>query len=76
MCAAAILWSGVPRLVYGTSIETTNAMGSPPRTFIPSDLHIEEIASRASLALPDITAGVLEVECEALYEEMVCRMEG
>jgi tRNA(Arg) A34 adenosine deaminase TadA len=76
MCAAAILWRGIPRLVYGTSIETTNAMDFPPRTFTPSDLHIEEIASRASVALPEITAGVLEAECNALYEEMVRRMEG
>ncbi len=41
MCAAAILWSGIPRLVYGTSIETANEIGFPPRTFTPSDLHIE-----------------------------------
>ena len=71
MCATAILWSGIPHLVYGTSIETTNEMGFPR-----SDLHIEEIASRASFALPEITAGVLEAECDALYEEMVRRMEG
>jgi hypothetical protein len=41
----------------------------------PSDLHIEGIASRASFALPEITAGVLEAERDVPYEEMVRRME-
>jgi tRNA(adenine34) deaminase len=30
MCATAVLLSGIPHLVYGTSIQTLNGMGFPP----------------------------------------------
>jgi tRNA(Arg) A34 adenosine deaminase TadA len=68
MCSGAILWSGIPHLVYGTSTDTLIDLGFPPL-----DLRIAEIASRASFAPPEITAGVLEEKCDALYEEMVRR---
>jgi tRNA(adenine34) deaminase len=71
MCATAILWSGIPHLVYGTSIQTLNRMGFPPL-----DLSIGEISRRASFERPEITAGVLEEECDSLYAEMVRRMGG
>jgi tRNA(adenine34) deaminase len=30
ICATAVLLSGIPHLVYGTSIQTLNGMGFPP----------------------------------------------
>ena len=71
MCATAVLWSGILHLVYGTSIQTLNRMGFPPL-----DISIGEIARRASFEGPEITAGVLEEECDGLYAEMVRRMGG
>ena len=69
MCATAVLWAGISHLVYGTSKETLEGMGFPRL-----DISIDEIARRASFDLPEITVGVLEEECDALYEEMVRRM--
>jgi tRNA(adenine34) deaminase len=71
MCATALLCSGIPHLVYGTSIQTLNRMGLPPL-----DISIGEIARRASFEGPEITAGVLGEECDGLYAEMVRRMGG
>jgi tRNA(adenine34) deaminase len=67
LCGAA---SRVPQLEYGTSIETLNGM-----VFLRLDLSIEEIARGASFALHEIAASVLGEECDALFEEMVRRIE-
>jgi len=71
MCSTAILWAGIPRLIYGTSIEKLNEMGLPQ-----VDLHVAEISRRTSLPEPEVTGGVLEVECDALFEEMLRRTRG
>jgi hypothetical protein len=44
--------------------------------FPPLDISIGEISRRASFERPEITAGVLEEECDSLYAEMVRRMGG
>ena len=71
MCSTVIPWAGIPRVVYGTSVETPNGLGFPKL-----DLSIQEIAQRTSLGEPEVTAGVLEDECDALFEALARRMGG
>jgi hypothetical protein len=40
------------------------------------DLSIQEISHRTSLGEPEIVAGVLEDECDALFEALARRMGG
>jgi tRNA(adenine34) deaminase len=70
MCAGAILWSGILRLVFGTSMETLKGLGRP-QIGIP----FREVADRASFDGPEVVGGVLEGECDALYEKLD-RQEG
>jgi tRNA(Arg) A34 adenosine deaminase TadA len=63
MCSGAILWSGVRRVVYGTSIGTLKRLGLPQ-----IDLSCEEVSSRASFGGFEAVGGVLEGECDALFE--------
>ncbi|MGH3148210.1 MAG: nucleoside deaminase [Rubrobacter sp.] len=69
MCSTAILWAGIPRVVYGTSVATLNGLGFPPL-----DLPIQEISRRTSLGAPEVVGGVLEDECDAMFEALVRRM--
>jgi tRNA(adenine34) deaminase len=71
MCSGAILWCGIPHVVFGTSIATLERLDLPQIS-----LSCGEIARRASssFAHPQITGGVLEGECDALFEEMARRM--
>jgi tRNA(Arg) A34 adenosine deaminase TadA len=68
MCSGAILWAGIPHVVYGTSIETLKELGRPH-----IDLSCEEVAGRASFEGFAVTGGVLEQDCDALFEELVSR---
>lgn len=65
MCSGAILWSGIPHVVYGTSIETLKRLGRPH-----IDLTCEEVAGRASFESFTVTGGVLEQECDSLFEAL------
>ncbi len=65
MCSGAILWSGIPHVVYGTSIETLKRLGRPH-----IDLTSEEVAGCASFEGFTVTGGVLEQECDALFEAL------
>ena len=71
MCSGAILWCGIPHVVFGTSIATLERLDLPQIS-----LSCEEIArcASSSFAQPEITGGVLERECDALFEEMAQRM--
>ena len=71
MCSGAILWSGIPRVVLGTRLETLKGLGRPL-----IDLPCEEVSRRASFGGFDVTYGVLETECDALFEEMARRANG
>lgn len=68
MCSGAILWAGIPHVVYGTSIETLKGLGLPH-----IDLPCREVAGRASFESFAVTGGVLEQDCDALFEELVSR---
>ena len=71
MCSGAILWCGIPHVVFGSSIATLKHLDLPQIS-----LSCGEIARRASFSFahPEITGGVLEGECDALFEEMARRM--
>ena len=72
MCSGAILWCGIPHVVFGTSIATLERLDLPQIS-----LSCGEIARRASssFAHPEVTGGVLERECDALFEEMGRRVD-
>ncbi len=71
MCAGALYWCGIPRVVYGTSTETLKNLGWPH-----IDLSAEEASRRAAPVGFETVGGVLEAECDALFEEAAARMEG
>ena len=68
MCSGAILWSGIPRVVLGTRLDTLKGLGAPH-----IDLPCEEVSRRASFGGFEVKPGVLEGECDALYEGMTRR---
>ena len=70
MCSGAILWSGIPRVVLGARLETLKRLGH-----LLVDLPCEEVSQRASFDGFEVTYGVLEAECDALFEEMVRRAD-
>jgi tRNA(adenine34) deaminase len=69
MCSGAIVWSGIPRVVFGTSIGTLKNLGLPR-----IDLPCEEVSRRSSFGGFEAVGGVLEEECDALFEEMARRV--
>ena len=71
MCAGAIYWCGIPRVVYGTSTETLKNLG-----WQHIDLSAEEVSRRGSPVGFETVGGVLEAECDVLFEEAGVRMEG
>jgi tRNA(adenine34) deaminase len=62
MCASAIVWSGVTRLVFGTSAATLRSVGNRG-----VDIDAVEVIARSSPAREiEPVGGVLEKECDAL----------
>jgi len=70
MCAGAILWSGIPRVVLGSTMETLKKLGLPH-----IDLPCEEVSSRCSFGGFEVMYGVLKAECDALFETMARRVQ-
>jgi tRNA(Arg) A34 adenosine deaminase TadA len=70
MCAGAILWSGISRVVLGSTIETLKKLGLPH-----IGLPCEEISRRCSFGGFEVICGVLDAECDALFEAMVRRVQ-
>lgn len=68
MCSGAILWSGLPRVLYGTSIATLKRLGLDQ-----IDLRCEEVSRRCSFGSFEATGGLLEAECDELFTEMARR---
>ena len=68
MCAGAVFWAGIPAVVFGTSSSTLAELDGPRL-----DLTCEEVSRRASPAGFEVIGGVLEAECDALFEEMARR---
>ncbi len=63
MCQAAILWTGIPRVVFGTSIGRLAELG-----WQQIGLSAEEIARHWPFTSCEIRGGVMAPECDALFE--------
>ena len=68
MCQAAILWTGIEMVVFGTSIRSLQKMG-----WRQIDIFAEEVVRRSPAWRCTITGGVLEQECDALFAMAVSR---
>ena len=63
MCMSGILWTGIYRVVYGTSAATLKSLG-----YRYIDISAEEVVSRAMEGLTcELVGGVKEAECDALF---------
>lgn len=63
MCMGAVFWSGLTTVVYGTSIRFLQAHG-----WRQIDILADEVARRTPGWTCEIVGGVLERECNALFE--------
>ena len=66
MCPGAILWSGIETLVYGTSIRSLQRLG-----WRQIDILAEEIIRRSPAWHCTLIGGVLEQECDSLFERAI-----
>jgi tRNA(Arg) A34 adenosine deaminase TadA len=62
MCQGAILWAGIARVVFGTSIRYLQSRG-----WWQIEISAEEVARRAPFRACTVVGGVLEAECNALF---------
>jgi len=62
MCQAAILWAGINRVVYGTSIARLQELG-----WNQIDIDCGEVTRRTPFTDCEIIGGVLEAECDPLF---------
>ena len=62
MCQAAILWSGIGTVVYGTSIRTLQIQG-----WRQIDITADEVIRRSPTWHCTLIGGVLKEECDALF---------
>ena len=63
MCHSAAIWSGMPLVVYGTSILYPRKLG-----WGQIDLRAEQVSKAAAFNPVAVVGGVLEKECNALFE--------
>ena len=63
MCQVAILWTGIETVVFGTSIRSLQRMG-----WRQIDILAEEVVRRSPAWNCTLIAGVMEQECDALFE--------
>jgi tRNA(Arg) A34 adenosine deaminase TadA len=63
MCQGAILWSGIEKVVFGTSIRTLQRLG-----WRQIDILAEEVVRRSPAWTCKLIGGVLERDCDALFE--------
>ena len=63
MCQAAILWTGIEMVIFGTSIRSLQRLG-----YRQIDILAEEVIRRSPAWNCAISGGVLEQECDALFK--------
>ena len=63
MCQSAIIWSGIPEVVFGTSIERLVNLG-----WNQIDLKAIDVAEAASFGECTIIGGVLADACDRLFQ--------
>jgi tRNA(adenine34) deaminase len=66
MCAAAALWARLRAVVFGTSIPFLQSRG-----WWQIDIRAEEVFRRAAAHRCVLLGGILEAECNALFERTV-----
>ncbi len=64
MCQSAVEWLGIGRVFYGSSIPFLQSQG-----LRQIDIRAEEIVRRTPFRATQIVGGVLEAECNQLFEE-------
>lgn len=64
MCQGAILWSGIEKVVFGTSIRTLQRLG-----WRQIDILAEEVVRRSPAWNCTLIGGVLERDCDALFQK-------
>ena len=69
MCQAAILWTGIETVIFGTSIRSLQRLG-----WRQIDILAEEVIRRSPAWKCAIIGGVLEQECNALFESATRRI--
>jgi tRNA(Arg) A34 adenosine deaminase TadA len=62
MCQSAILWAGIPQVVYGTSIERLVKLG-----WNQFKMRAKEVVSIAPFASCSVLGGVMEEQCDQLF---------
>lgn len=63
MCQAAILWTGIEMVVFGTSIRSLQRLG-----WRQIDILADEVVRRSPAWKCTLIGGVMEQECDALFE--------
>jgi tRNA(adenine34) deaminase len=63
MCQSAIEWAGIATVYFGTSIPFLQQLG-----FRQIDIRAEEVARRTPFRNTRVIGGILEQECNALFE--------
>jgi tRNA(Arg) A34 adenosine deaminase TadA len=63
MCQSAIEWAGIPLVVYGSSIPFLQSLG-----WWQIDIRAEEVVRRTPFRRSTVLGGILEEECNALFE--------
>lgn len=63
MCLSAILWTGISAVVYGTSVSTLKELG-----WKQFDLPSRELIEQSWFSDLQLHGGVLEAECDQLFE--------
>jgi tRNA(Arg) A34 adenosine deaminase TadA len=67
MCQGAILWTGIETVVFGTSIRSLQRLG-----WRQIDILAEEVVRRSPAWKCTLIGGVMEQECDALFEWAIC----
>jgi tRNA(adenine34) deaminase len=62
-CQGAILWAGIPEVVFGTSIRTLMRLG-----WNQIDIRAEEVARRTPFSACMLIGRILERDCDALFQ--------
>ncbi len=63
MCQSAVAWAGIAAVYYGTSIRHLQHTG-----WHQIDIRAEEVARRTPFRRISVVGGILESECNALFE--------
>jgi tRNA(Arg) A34 adenosine deaminase TadA len=70
MCQGAILWAGIRRVIFGTSIETLQKLG-----WRQIEIPAAEVIRRTPEAQCELIGAVLERECDDLFRAALERRE-